>query len=152
MKRTTEINVELTRKLLIRHPAEAFEKASCARHGETVTPEELAVLADASTCVISRRIEADHRPSLESGDTCVAIEIESVEGQLILAAAMHSLERRLSAQDRTLLSVPPEPTAGQNTLAPNHPNLNGRNGFYLKLQSFYQFICPRALRFDRKEK
>jgi len=42
-----------------------------------------------------------------------------------------------------------ELNAGQNTLSPKRSK---RNGFYLKLQFFYQLICPKALRFARKEK
>ena len=87
--------------------------------------------------------ETDEGVSLDDSDTCEPVEPDSPEGQLILVEAVRSLERRLSPEARALIC------AGQNTLAPNGSN---RNGFYLKLQSFYQSICPKALRFARKEK
>src|SRR2546430_13004218 len=114
MKRTTEINIELTRTLLI-HPRHVAPCtcAACAPRGEMVTLYEAAVMADASTCTISRSIEADHSPFSESGEAREAIEIESAEGQLILTAAVRSLERRLSAEARAELSFPPEPTTSR---------------------------------------
>src|SRR5437016_6961673 len=81
--------------------------------------------------------------SLNDTDSCEPVEPDSPEGQVILVEAVRSLERRLSPEARALMY------AGQNTLAPNGSN---RSGFYLKLQSFYQSICPKALRFARKEK
>ena len=87
--------------------------------------------------------QTDDGVSLDDTDVCEPVEPDSPEGQLILVEAVRSLERRLSPEGRALLCT------GQDTLAPNGSN---RNGFYLKLQSFYQLICPKALRFARKEK
>ena len=90
--------------------------------------------------------QTDDGVSLNDTDSCEPVAADSPEGQLILVEAVRSLERRLSPEARATIC------AVQNTLAPNRPDRNGRNGFYLKLQSFYQLICPTALRFDRKEK
>ena len=87
--------------------------------------------------------QTDDEVSLNDADSCEPVEPDSPEGQLILVEAVRSLEQRLSPEGRALLC------AGQDTLAPNGSN---RNGFYLKLQSFYQFICGKALRLARKEK
>jgi hypothetical protein len=87
--------------------------------------------------------QADDEVSLNDTDVCEPVAPDSPEGQLILVEAVRSLERRLSPETRALIC------AGQNTLARNGSN---RNGFYLKLQSFYQLICPKALRLARKEK
>ncbi len=85
----------------------------------------------------------DEVVSLDDSDSCEPVEPDSPEGQLILVDAVRSLEQRLSPEGRALLC------AGQDTLAPNGSN---RNGFYFKLRSLYQSICPKALRFARKEK
>ena len=85
----------------------------------------------------------DEGVSLDDSDSSEPVEPESPEGQLILVEAVRSLERRLSPDARALISV------DQNFLAPINSN---RNRFYLKLQSFYRFIWPKALRFARKEK
>jgi len=87
--------------------------------------------------------QTDDEVSLNDSDACEPVEPNSPEGQLILIEAVRSLEQRLSPEGRALLC------AGQDTVAPNGLN---RNGFYLRLQSFYQSIYPRALRFARKEK
>jgi hypothetical protein len=87
--------------------------------------------------------QADDGVSLDDTDSCEPVVPDSPEGQLILVEAVRSLERRLSPEARATIH------AGQGALASNDPN---RNGFYLKLQSFYQFIRPMALRFARKEK
>jgi hypothetical protein len=87
--------------------------------------------------------QTDEVVSLDDSDSCEPIEPDSPEGQLILVEAVRSLEQRLSPEGRALLC------AGEDALAPNGSN---RNRFYLKLQSFYQFIWPKALRFARKEK
>ena len=115
MKRRTEINIELTRTLLIRRPAAPCECAVCVEHGEMITPEEAAFMADASTRVISRRVEADQAPFGENGEAGEAIEVESAEGQLILAAALRSLERRLSPEARATMSAPPAPSAARRS-------------------------------------
>ncbi len=87
--------------------------------------------------------QTDDGVSLNDTDSCEPVEPDSPEGQLILVEAVRSLERRLSPEARATIC------AGQDNLAPNRSN---RNGFYLKLQSFYQPICQKALRFARKEK
>lgn len=113
MKRRTEINIELTRTVLIRRPTASCLCAACNARSEMVTAEEAAVMADASTCLISQRIEAEQTPFVENADSAEAIEIESAEGQLILAAAVRSLEQRLSAEARAALSVSPAPAAAR---------------------------------------
>ena len=85
----------------------------------------------------------DEGVSLDDRDSSEPVEPDSPEGQLILVEAVRSLEQRLSPEGRALLC------AGEDPLAPNGSN---RSGFFLKLQSFFQSICPRALRFARKEK
>ena len=145
MKRTTEINIELTRTLLI-HPRHAAPCACAARgaRGEMVTPDEAVVMADAGTCVISRRIEADRAPFVENDDAGEVIEVESAEGQLILAAAVRSLEQRLSAQDRASWSVPPEPTSARRS------RMSRR--FYAKLRWLRHIIIhPTSAHRPRKE-
>ena len=81
--------------------------------------------------------------SLDDSNSCEPVEPDSPEGQLILVDAVRSLQQRLSPEARALIC------AGQDILAPNGSN---RNGFYFKLRSFFQSICPRVLRFARKEK
>jgi len=81
--------------------------------------------------------------SLDDADVCEPVAPDSPEGQLILVEAVRSLERRLSPEARATICP------GQDLLAPKRSK---RNGSYLKLQSFYQLICLKALRFARKEK
>lgn len=81
--------------------------------------------------------------SLDNTNLCEPVEPDSPEGQLILVEAVRSLERRLSPEARATIS------SGQDTL---RQSISNRNGFYLRLQSFYQLICPKALRLARKEK
>ena len=87
--------------------------------------------------------QTDGDGSLNDSDLSEHGEPESPEGQLLLMEAMSALERRLSSEARAAIH------SGQNTLAPNRPN---RSGFYLRLQSFFQLICSKALWFARKEK
>jgi len=87
--------------------------------------------------------QTDDVVGLNDPDACEPVAPDSPQGQLILVEAVRSLERRLSPEARATIC------AGHNTLAPNGP---GRNSFYLKLQSYYQFIRQKALRFARKEK
>ena len=89
------------------------------------------------------RAPAEDEVSLNDAVEYEPVAPDSPEGQLILIEAVRSLERRLSPEARALIC------AGQDTFAPNG---SYRNGFYLKLQSFYQFIRPKACRFARKEK
>lgn len=93
--------------------------------------------------VAAQPAQTDDGVSLNVSDVCEPVAPDSPEGQLLLVEAVRSLERRISPETRATIC------AGLNTLTPNCSN---RNGFYLKLQSFYQLICPKALRFARKEK
>ena len=85
--------------------------------------------------------QTDDEVSLNDSNSCEPIEPDSPEGQLILVEAMRSLEQRLTLEARAAMY------AEQGTLS-----LSRSNSFYLKLQSLYQLICPKALRFTRKEK
>ena len=76
--------------------------------------------------------------SLDDTNLCEPVEPDSAEGQLILVEAVRSLERRLLPEARATIR------AGENNLA--------YRKFYLKLQSFYRVVLPKALRFARKEK
>ena len=84
---------------------------------------------------------ADDDISLNDTDSCEPVTPDSPEGQVILVEAVRSLERRLSPEARLARCTVQET-----------PALSRANGFYAKLQSFYQFICPKALRSFRKEK
>jgi hypothetical protein len=86
--------------------------------------------------------QADDGVSINDTDACEPVTPDSPEGQVILVEAVRSLERRLSPETRAAMCIP------QNVLAPNGSMRN----LYLKLQSFYQLICPKPLRFSRKEK
>jgi len=88
-------------------------------------------------------VQTEEGVSLEESDSCEPVEPDSPEGQLILVEAVRSLEQRLSAEGRALLC------AAQQTSVPNGSK---RNSFWFTLQSFLQSICPRVLRFARKEK
>ena len=83
---------------------------------------------------------AEDDVSLNDTIECEPVPPDSPEGQLILVEAVRTLEQRLSPEARALLC------AGQATFAANGSN---RNGFYLKLRSFFQFIWSKALRFAR---
>jgi hypothetical protein len=83
--------------------------------------------------------QTDDGVSLNDANLCEAVAPDSPEGQLILVEAVRSLERRLSPETRAAIC------AGNNILV-------NRSGFYLKLQSFLKSVCPKALRFARKEK
>ena len=116
MKRRTEINIELSRTLQISHRHAALcECAVSAAQGQTIAPAKGAVLADINPQPISESSEANQAYLIENADSGEAIEIESAEGQLILAAAVRSLEQRLSAEGRAALSVPPAPTAARRS-------------------------------------
>jgi hypothetical protein len=81
--------------------------------------------------------------SVDDSDSCEPVEPDSPEGQVILVEAVRSLERRLSPEARAMIR------SGTDTHA--HYSSSPR-GLYLKLQSFYLFICPEFLRFVRREK
>ena len=81
--------------------------------------------------------------SLNDSDVCGPVEPGSPEGQLILVAAIRSLEQRLSPETRAMIC------AGRDAFALNCSN---RNSFYLKLRSIYHFLRSKAPRFGRMEK
>jgi hypothetical protein len=85
----------------------------------------------------------DDSVSLNDADACEPVEPASPEGQQILVEAVRSLERRLSPEALETIR------SGRTIVIPGESQ---RNGFYLWLQSLYQFLTPRALRFARKEK
>jgi hypothetical protein len=87
--------------------------------------------------------QTDDGVSLNDTDSCEPVTPDSPEGQVILVEAVRSLERRLSPETRAAMCIPQNALAGNRSI---------RNDLYLKLQSFYQLICPMALRFVRKEK
>ena len=91
----------------------------------------------------SHSSETEDGVSLTDGEECEPVEPDSPEGQLILAEALRTLELRLSPEARATIY------SDQELTDPNHGNLKG---ILRKLQSFYQLICLRALRFDQKEK
>lgn len=78
-----------------------------------------------------------------SGDPNELIEADSPEGQKILVEAVRSLERRLSPEARTVICADQDAQCARNLKA---------KGFFLKLQSFYQLVYPKAFRSVRKEK
>ena len=86
--------------------------------------------------------QTDDEVSLNDADLSEPVAPDSPEGQLILVEAVRTLERRLSPEARALIC------AGEDSL----PTGSTRNAFFLKLQSFYQSISAKALRFARKEK
>ena len=92
--------------------------------------------------VDSSLAETDDGVLVNDIDLCQPVEPESAEGQLILVDAIRSLERRLSPEARATIS------AGKDVIAPDGSD---QNRLFLKLRSFYEFICPGALRFGRKE-
>ena len=87
--------------------------------------------------------QPDDDISLNDSDSCEPVAPDSPEGQVILVEAVRSLESRLSPETREAMRIPPSFLA---------PNRSDRVSFCLKLQSLYQRICPKALRFTRKEK
>ena len=87
--------------------------------------------------------QPDDDISLNDTDSCEPVRPDSPEGQVILVEAVRSLESRLSPETREAMRLPPSFVA---------PNRSNRGAFCLKLQSLYQRICPKALRFTRKEK
>ena len=80
--------------------------------------------------------------SLTDSEVCGPVEPDSPEGQLILVAAIRSLEQRLSPETRAKIC------AGRDALAPDRSN---RNSFYLTLRSVYHFLRSKAPRFGGKE-
>ena len=91
----------------------------------------------------ARPAQIDDGISLNDANACEPVAPDSPEGQLILLEAVCSLERRLSPAARATI------WADHNPLTPKGSR---GNAFYLKLQSFYKSICPKTVRFARKEK
>ena len=85
----------------------------------------------------------DDSVSLDDAVACEPVEPSSPEGQQILVEAVRSLERRLSPETLQIIR------SGRTVITPRSDN---RSRFYLWLQSLYQFLSPRALRFVRKER
>jgi hypothetical protein len=72
--------------------------------------------------------------SLNDSDASEPVAPDSPEGQLIISEAVRTLERRLTPQTRAAMLI-----------AQDARTSNGKNGnsLPLKLQSFYQLICPK---------
>ena len=79
--------------------------------------------------------------SLNDSDVSEPVAPDSPEGQQILIEAVRSLEQRLSPEAR-----------GMSAGRPFQPDGLDQNCLFLKLQSFYQLTCAKALRFARREK
>jgi hypothetical protein len=96
-----------------------------------------------SAAAIPPPFPTDDSVSLNDADACEPVEPASPEGQQILVEAVRSLERRLSPETRAAIrgSQDAVTTQGKN-----------RSWFYFKLQTFYWFVCPRALRCARRER
>jgi len=92
---------------------------------------------------IAKPLSTEDDITFDDTNLCEPVEPDSPEGQVILIEAVRSLERRLSPEARATIR------AGQDTFA-----LKGleRNALCLKLQSFYQILFTKGLRFARKEK
>ena len=86
--------------------------------------------------------ETTDEVTLNDSDVSEPVEPDSPEGQQILLEAVRSLEQRLAPETRGISS-------GQSPLQPDGSD---QNRLFFKLQSFYQLICTKALRFARKEK
>jgi hypothetical protein len=78
--------------------------------------------------------------SLDDSDACEPVAPDSPEGQLILIEAVRTLEQRLTPETRATIRVAQETIASRG------------NTFFLKLQSLYRSIWPKAFPFVRKEK
>ena len=76
--------------------------------------------------------QTDDEVSLNDTDVCEPVEPDSAEGQLLLVEAVRSLERRLLPETRATICE------GQHALPPNP---SSRNGFYFKLQSFFNLFA-----------
>jgi hypothetical protein len=76
--------------------------------------------------------------SVNNTNLCEPVEPDSPDGQQLLVEAVRSLERHLSPEARATIR------ASQHNFA--------KRSLYLRLQSFYQLVWPKAVRFARKEK
>ena len=81
--------------------------------------------------------QAGEEVSLNDADQCEPIEPDSPEGQLILAEAMLSLQRRLSPETQAA-------TCGVEVSSDLNPA--NHNVLFRRLQAFSQFIWPKSLR------
>jgi hypothetical protein len=79
---------------------------------------------------------------LNDADSGDQIPFQSEEGQMIIADAVRSLERRLTLETRAALSMPA-------TLVQQPAR---RTRIFFRLQSIFHFACPNALPLTRKEK
>jgi hypothetical protein len=88
--------------------------------------------------------QTDDGVSLNDTDSCEPVEPDSPEGQLILVATVRSLERRLSAESRAALSIPPKPNAACRS--------RFSRSFYAKLFWLRQHIIgPKSTHRTREE-
>jgi hypothetical protein len=87
--------------------------------------------------------QSDDRISLNNSDLCEPVAPDSTEGQLILVEAVRSLARRLSPEARAMICT------HQDIL---NPGSSEGVRFALKLRSFYQSVCRKALSLALKEK
>ena len=81
------------------------------------------------------------RVSLNENDSSEAVTVDSPEGQLILAEAVRTLERRLTPNGRTTISAAQDVT----TLSGSN-----RNSLCAKVESLYQLIRQRTKRGTRR--
>lgn len=93
-----------------------------------------------SSCEREPRMEEGVR--LNDADSGDQIPFQSEEGQIIIADAVRSLERRLTPETRAAISM-------RATLAQQPAK---RTSFFFKLQSLFQFVRPNVSRLTRKEK
>jgi hypothetical protein len=87
--------------------------------------------------------QTDDGVSLNDTESCEPVRPDSPEGQVILVEALHSLERRLSSENRAAMRALPGSTAPQDS---------NRNRLCTRLHSFYQRTRSRVLLFALKEK
>jgi hypothetical protein len=92
---------------------------------------------------IAKPLSTEDDITFDDTNLCESVEPDSPEGQVILIEAVRSLERRLAPEARATIRV------GQDTFAVKGLK---RDAVWLKLQSFYQIMFTKALRFARKEK
>ena len=79
----------------------------------------------------------DDEVSLNDNETDEPVAPDSPEGQMILAEAVQSLQRRLSPEYRNML---------QNNGMPSELNSTGQNVAFRCFQAFSQFIWPKPFR------
>ncbi len=120
-------------------PAVPCACAACSAQSEMVGLEAAVVLLDVNTRTLSDNSEGSQDYFVAHAGSGEAIKIESAEGQLILAAAVRSLEQRLSAEARAALRHPPEPTGTHRA--------RFRPSMHAKLRWLYHIIThPKSIR------